>query len=69
MPIPRYSAVVKRTRTGGILTVFAIWPTSTEAQACADNANRWYGEDHPLTPLTVVDDVLFCPPPFPEEYV
>lgn len=65
MPIPRYSAVVKRNQAGYIMMVFAVCPTSEEAHACAENANQWYGEDHPLTPLVVVDDVLFSPRPFP----
>ncbi len=63
--IPRYSAVVKRNRAGDIMMIFALFPTREEAAACAENANQWYGEDHPLTPLTVTGDVLFQPPPFP----
>lgn len=66
MPIPRYTAVVKRDTSGRIMMVYAIFPTAKEAQACAENANRWYGDGHPLTPLTTQQDVLFCPKPFPE---
>jgi hypothetical protein len=68
MTIPRYTAVVKRREYDGmIMHVYAIFDDSAAAQACADNANAWYGEDHPLTPLTIYTDVLFEPRPFPVE--
>jgi hypothetical protein len=67
MAIPRCSAVVKRNHAGYIMTVLAIFPTSEEAREWAENANEWYGPEHPLTPLTVVDDVLSSPRKFPVE--
>lgn len=60
--------VAKRTCRGDLLHVFAVWHDRAAAQACADNANEWYGPEHPLTPLTVENyDVLFEPKPFPVE--
>lgn len=59
--------VVKRDRGGNIMTIFAVGSTPEKAQEIADNANAWYGPDHPLTPLTVVqqDTIFFDPKPFP----
>jgi len=67
MAIPRNAIVVKRNQAGYIMTVLATFPTANEAQAWADNANEWYGPEHPLTPLTVTTDVLSSPPMFPVE--
>jgi hypothetical protein len=67
MALPRCSAVVKRNQAGYVMTVLAIFPTSEEAWEWAENANEWYGADHPLTPLTVTDDILSSPPKFPVE--
>lgn len=67
MPIPRCYAVVKKDYRGMIMNVFAVWMDKDAAYECARNANQWYGEDHPLTPLEVCGhDSLFEPPPFPE---
>lgn len=66
MAIPRMAAVVKRNRAGDIMTVYAVCDDADKAHATAENANRWYGESHPMTPLTVYQDVLLNPPPFPE---
>ncbi len=65
MPIERYAAVVKRDNKGKIMHIFAVLPTVEAAHACAENANQWYGEGHPLYPLEVYRDVLLNPPPFP----
>lgn len=67
MAIPRNSAVVKRNQAGYIMNVLAVFPTSEEAWNWAKNANEWYGEEHPLTPLTVVDNILSSPSKFPVE--
>lgn len=48
------------------MTVYAVCDDADKAHATAENANRWYGESHPMTPLTVYQDVLLNPPPFPE---
>lgn len=67
MPIERCHAVVKKNRAGDIMHVFAVFMDRDKAAAFAGNANRWYGEDHPLTPLVVCGhDTLFEPRPFPE---
>lgn len=66
MPIPRCAIVVKRNKAGDIMFVMATFPTPEEAQVWADSANKWYGPDHPLTPLTVTTDILASPRPFPE---
>lgn len=62
-------AIVKRQSGGNrlIMQVFAVCTgTKEEAHAITDNANAWYGEDHPLTPLTVeMLPVLLDPRPFP----
>ena len=51
-----------------IMMVMAVFMDKDEAYAWAANANEWYGEDHPLTPLTVdTSDTLFEPRPFPVE--
>lgn len=65
MPIPRNAIVVKRNQAGYIMSVIATFPTREAAEEWAENANQWYGEDHPLTPLTVTTDVLASPPLFP----
>jgi hypothetical protein len=66
--IPRCYLVVRKSRDGNLLHVFAVWMDRESAQACADNANEWYGNLHPLTPLTVLgNDALFEPKPFPVE--
>lgn len=67
MPIPRCYAVVKKDNRGMIMQIFSVWMDHTAAYESARNANQWYGEGHPLTPLEVVDhDTLFEPRPFPE---
>jgi hypothetical protein len=63
--IERYHAVVKRSQAGYIMSILAVFPTVVEAYAYAENANQWYGEKHPMTPLTVAKDVLFSPSLFP----
>ncbi len=65
--IGRSFAVVKKTRAGMIMSVVASFDDGEKARAWAANANEWYGEDHPLTPLVVVGDVLIEPPLFPVE--
>jgi hypothetical protein len=69
MPIPRASAVVKKMSVSPfmIMKVVAVFGTREAAEAWKDNANEWYGKDHPLYPLTVVDDILDEPRPFPVE--
>lgn len=68
MSIPRCHAVVKRRMDGMIIHIFAVFMDADAAYAFAENANRWYGEFHPLTPLTVESsDILFEPPLFPEK--
>ena len=67
MPIQRCHAVVKKNINGEIMQVFAIFMDRDKAFDFAGNANRWYGEDHPLTPLEVCGhDSFFEPRPFPE---
>lgn len=60
--------VVKRNVSGNIMHVFAVCTTLEKAEACATNANAWYGDEHPLTPLVALnDDTCFLDPkPFPE---
>lgn len=67
--IARCFPVVKRRKSDGmIMMVFAVFDSHEEADAFAANANEWYGEHHPLTPLTVdMGDVLRSPPLFPVE--
>ena len=65
MSIPRAYAVVSKTTSGFILQILAVFGDNKTAQEWADNANQWYGEDHPLTPLTVVGDILDEPRQFP----
>jgi hypothetical protein len=65
--ISRSFVVVKKTRAGMIMSVVASFDDEEKAREWADNANEWYGEDHPLTPLVVVGDVLIEPPLFPVE--
>ena len=48
--------IVKRDDAGKIMTIFAVFTTREAAEDAAANANQWYGPDHPLTPLEVVDD-------------
>jgi hypothetical protein len=67
MPIPRCASVVKKDVRGNIMMIFANCDNAAKAQEVADNANAWYGEDHPMTPLVVVSGILFEPPPFPVE--
>jgi hypothetical protein len=67
MPIPRCAAVVKKTQAGMTMMIFAMCDNMEKAQEVADNANAWYGPDHPMTPLVVMGDILFEPPPFPVE--
>lgn len=46
----------------------AAFPSREAGALWAENANAWYGEDHPLTPLTVwSNDILLEPSPFPVE--
>lgn len=65
--IPRCWIVAKKRRSDHmIMHIFAVFMDREKADACAKNANAWYGEDHPLTPLEVLsNDALFEPPPFP----
>jgi len=67
--IKRCYAVVHKSRaTGMIMHIHAVCNSKEEAQKCADNANVWYGEGHPMTPLVVYgNDVLVDPPAFPVE--
>ena len=67
--IPRcYSVVKKRRNDGMVMMILAVFMDKDEAYKWAENANEWYGEDHPLTPLTVQDnDTWFEPRPFPVE--
>jgi len=66
--IPRCHIVAKCDVRGNLMYVFAVWMDRQAAQSCADNANEWYGPDHPLTPLIVLsNDALFEPRPFPVE--
>ena len=60
--------VVKKDRGGNIMMVFAVCSTLEGAEACAANANQWYGEDHPLTPLVALNytTCFFDPKPFPK---
>lgn len=58
--------VVKKDRVGRIMTIYAVCDTYEEALATAENANKWYGRMHPLTPLEVGRGVLFNPIAFPE---
>lgn len=63
---PRCSLVVHKDQSRRIMTVVAVFTNSNEAQAWADNANEWYGEDHPITPLEVEPvEALSAPPLFP----
>lgn len=65
--IQRCYAVVKKNRAGDIMHVFSVWMDRDAAHESARNANQWYGEDHPLTPLVVCGhDSFFEPKPFPE---
>jgi len=63
--IERSFVIVKRNYLGNIMHVAATFDVEAKAQEWADNANEWYGPDHPLTPLVVVGDVLIEPPLFP----
>jgi len=63
--IDRSYVVVKKSQAGMIMMVLASFDDGKKAQEWADNANEWYGEGHPLTPLVVVGDVLIEPPLFP----
>lgn len=66
--ISRCYPVVKTRRDGTVMMVLAVFMDKDEAHKWAENANDWYGEDHPLTPLTVGHfDTLFEPRPFPVE--
>jgi hypothetical protein len=67
MPIPRCAAVVKKTVSGSLMMIYAMCDNMEKAQEVADNANAWYGPDHPMFPLVVMGDILFEPPPFPVE--
>lgn len=68
--IPRCYPVVKRAQNGMIMHVFAVFMDKEAAHKAAENANQWYGEGHPLTPLVVLlNDALFEPPPFPDMQV
>lgn len=50
-----------------INTALAVFDDKDKAQAWAESATRWYGEGHPLYPVTVVpNDVLKNPHPFPD---
>ncbi len=69
--IARCFPVVKRRRSDGmIMMILAVFDEREKADAFAANANEWYGEDHPMTPLTVdTGDVLRSPPLFPVEAI
>mgnify|MGYP001762321433 CR=1 FL=1 len=48
-------------------TPLAAFPNRQSAQTWADSANRWYGEGHPLHPVTAwPNDILHDPHPFPD---
>jgi hypothetical protein len=67
-PIPRGYAVVKKRRTDGmVMMIFGFFRDRDAAYAYCANANEWYGEGHPLTPLEVIGDILIEPRLFPVE--
>lgn len=64
--VDRVFIVGKMTKMGVPMHIFAVFREREAAAACCENANEWYGEDHPLTPLTVwINTALFEPKPFP----
>lgn len=51
-----------------VMSIIAVFSDKDEAQTWANNANEWYGSDHPMYPLTIVaDNLLIAPRPFPVE--
>lgn len=66
-PLLSKGFIVGKKGSGSFSHVIAVFDTRDLAVAWAENANAWYGEDHPLTPLTVWngEEVFINPKPFP----
>lgn len=61
-PLLSKGFIVGKKGLGNFSHVIAVFDTRDLAVAWAENANAWYGEDHPLTPLTVWPDEVFINP-------
>lgn len=60
--------VVRQKQSGEPLMVYAVCSTEEKAQACADNANQYYGDGHPMYPLVVdTSRPMFDPRPLPTQ--